>query len=419
MTLRDARDLPVGTRSAAARDAYVDGVERMLGALPGSEAALARAIELDPGFALAHAALARALQAQSRGAEARERIGRAVALIDGLGERERGHVLALERVVCGDADAALAAIRAHLAGHPRDRVVMAPCAGVFGLFGFSGRAGRERALDAFLAQYEAACGDDPWFLAARAFARCEVGELDAARAGVERSLGLWPRNANAAHVRAHVDYECGDDAAGRAWLRDWCAGYPREGPMHCHLHWHLALSALESGEPDDAWAVYDACVAPGAAWGPPLNLLTDASSFLLRAELLGAPREAGRWQGLAAYARERFAQTGVAFADAHAALAFAMAGDDASLARVRDRACGPAADVVAAMATGFGAWAAGDDRAVLRALEPVMDTHERIGGSRAQRDLLEHLVRVAARRVGERGRAPPRVRPLPAPLRDG
>lgn len=413
MSLDDARGLPLSTSSAAARDAYDDAVERNLCALPGVEAAVARALEADPDFALPHVVLARTHQAHARVADARAAIARAVALADRLSERERGHVLAIERVVAGDAAGALAAIRAHLARFPRDALVMAPCVGVFGLFGFSGLAGRDHALDAFLEGYEDACGDDWWFQSARAFASCEIGRLDAARANIERAFAARPHNANGAHIRAHVDYESGEDAACLAWLCAWCADYPRAGVMHCHLHWHVALSALELGDTAAAWSAFDAQVRVGAAWGPPLNVLTDGASFLLRAELCGGSRSHERWHTLSAYAREHFPNPGIAFVDAHAALAHAMAGDTGSVAVVRDGARGPAADMVAALAQAFDAFASGEDGAVVRHLTPLMATHERIGGSRAQRDLIEQMLLVSQRRgaggawVRQRGRALP------------
>jgi len=412
--LEDGFGLPLTTPSTAARDAYVEGVERLLCAQPGAEAALERALAADPGCALVHAALARVHQSHARAAPARAAIAAAARLTAGLTARERGHVHALERVVQGDAAGAFAAIRAHLGAWPRDLLVMAPCTGVFGLFGFSGLAGREQALDAFLEGHAVACGDDPWFLAWRAFAQCEAGRPDAARAGLERSLARCPHNANAAHIRAHLDYESGDDAAGQAWLRAWCADYPREGVLHGHLHWHLALWAVESGDLGTAWEVFDTRVRPGAAWGPPLNLLTDGASLLLRAEWAGLPRPLEHWHAVADCARAHYPQPGVAFADAHAALAFAMIGADDELDRLRDGASGPAADLVVALASAFEAFARGDHRATLAHLQPQMATHERLGGSRAQRDLLEQLAIVAGRGAGQsptaarlRSRAPP------------
>lgn len=399
MSLHDARGLALSTASVAARDAYVDGVERLLHARPGIAAAFGRALDADPRFALAHVGLARTHQLHGRGADARASIARAVALAPGLDARERSHVDALARAVGGDAAGAMAAIRAHLAAWPRDAMVLAPATGVFGLFGFSGRAGREAALAAFLDGLAPAWGEnDAWFLAARAFAACETGRLDAARAGIERSLGLAPDNANAAHVLAHVHHECGEHAAGFAWLRDWCADYPREGAMHCHLHWHLALGALAAGDFETADALFAAAIAPQAAWGPPLNLVSDSASFLLRAELAGAPRRADAWQAVARVARELFPAPTGAFADAHVAMAAALVGDRDMLARVRAGTNGPAADLVVALADAFEAFAAGDPPGVLRALEPVGPDHERLGGSRAQRELVGLLRRHAAAR---------------------
>jgi tetratricopeptide (TPR) repeat protein len=415
MPFEDDRGLSLSTRSAAARDACCDGVRRLLAARPGIETALHAAIEADPDFALAHAALARAHQIHGRGAQARETMGKAVALAHLLPERERSHVDALARVVGGDAIGALAAIEAHLARWPRDVMVMAPCTGVFGLFGFSGRAGREQALAAFLEPFAASLADDPWYLAMRAFARCEIGEIGAALADVERSLALEPDSAHTVHILAHVRYEAGDDAGALADLRAWLASYPREAMMHLHLHWHVALSALALGDHDAAWATYRTTVAPGAAWGPPLNLITDAASFLMRAALAGEPVEPVEWRELAALAQRLFPMPGIAFADAHVALALAMCGDHEALARLRGAATGPAADVVAALAEAFGAFANDDMAATLRALAPVLATHERLGGSRAQRDLVEQLAWVAIVRGGLDNAWRPRpTRALPA-----
>ena len=418
MRFDDAFGLEISTTSPTAHEAYLDAVERFLCALPGMEAAAQRAIDADPRCALAHTVLARAHQLHGRGADARAAMAHAVQAVAGQSERERSHVHTLERVVMGDAAGAMAAARPHLQTWPRDFMVMAPCAGVFGLIGFSGLAGREQTLYDFMAQFDSPCAGDWWFQAARAFSQCEVGQLDAARANAERSLAQRPRNAHGAHIRTHVDYECGDDADGLAWLSRWLQDYPQAGAMHGHLSWHRALSALELGDDATARRVFDTQVKPYSAWGPPLNVLTDASSFLLRAELLGGQRPLDEWQMLARYAHEQFPNPGLAFVDAHAALAYAMAGDSDALARLITGARGPAADVVIALARGFDAFAQHHDAQALEHLWPLMATHERLGGSRAQRDLIEQTVLVAQRRSGRTGPwTRHRGRPLPKALR--
>jgi len=307
-------------------------------------------------------------------------------------------------VVAGDSSGALEQIRTHLAAFPRDAMVLALCVGVFGLFGFSGRADRERELADFLAPLAAHYGDDWWFLAVLAFAQVEVGDVDAARRNIDRALAGNPVNANGAHIRAHVDYEAGEDAAGLAWLKGWHTGYAKTGSMHCHLAWHLALWNLDRGDRDAAWRIYAADVHPGGAWGPPLNVATDAASFLLRAELAGEPRPEQYWRDLAAWASAAYPAPGIAFVDVHVALALAMAGSEAALAERIAGARGPAADLAVILAQAFRDFANARWGAAVDALEPACAVHARIGGSRAQRDLLDYTLLAAARRAGRPAR---------------
>ena len=101
---------------------------------------------------------------------------------------------------------------------------------------------------------------------------------------------------------------------------------------------------------------------------------------------------AARWRVVSEYARQFFAKPGIAFADVHAALAHAMAGNGDALNQLIADAKGPAADVVRALATAFQAIAARAwDEATVH-LTKTMAEHQRIGGSRAQRDLVEYAL---------------------------
>jgi tetratricopeptide (TPR) repeat protein len=398
--LEDRYGLRLSTASPDARDAYVAGVDLALSANHGAEEAFRRAIACDEGFALAHVALARVLQVQAQGAEAKAAAARARSLAPPLPHRERSHVEAIATMIDGGSVAGLAAAREHLATYPGDAMVLAPCTGVFGLIGFSGLPGREAELLALLDSLAHAYGDDWWFTSAHAFAQVEVGDVDRAQATIERSLAAHPRNANGAHIRAHVYYEGGEREAGLAYLRDWWRDYPKESLLHCHISWHVALWELELGRPQQAWEVYRAHLRPGASTGPPINTLSDSASFLLRAEMAGEARDADLWRELSAYAALSFPATGIAFADVHAALAHAFAGDSGALAKVIEGARGKAADVVAPLGRAFGAFARADWGAVVDTLQPIMAAHERIGGSRAQRDLIEYALVVSLLRIG-------------------
>lgn len=398
--LKDRYDNPLATSSEAARDAYVAGIDCLLSANAGTEAHLRRAIAADDGFALAHIALARTLQVHGRGGEVKAPLARARELAGATSAREQSHIGIFGKILEGQGPAALAGIRAHVGRWPRDAVALAPATSVFGLIGFSGLAGREQDQLAFLKPLAGAYGDDWWFLSQLAFAEVEVGATAAATARIERAMALAPRNAHGAHIRAHVHYEMGEREAGLAYLTAWARDYPREGQIHCHVSWHLALWSLETGRLADAWRIYAESMAPDAAWGPQINVLTDCAAFLQRAALAGEPVEPRHWRDLSAYAARWFPKPGIQFVDMHAAVAHAMAGDGDALAAIVSGARGPAADVVAPCAEGFGAFARGDWARAIAKLEPLLASHERFGGSRAQRDLIEYTLASALVRAG-------------------
>jgi tetratricopeptide (TPR) repeat protein len=390
--LRDRYGFALSTASPEARDAYVAGVDLTLSANCGAEEQFHRAIACDEGLAVAHAAQARTLQVLGKVAQAKAAAAQAQALAATLPHRERSHVNALATVIDAGSVAGLAAVKEHLAGYPRDAMVLAPCTGVFGLIGFSGRAGREAELLALLDPLADAYGEDWWFASAHAFAQVEVGQIERARTTIERSLALHPRNANGAHIRSHVCYEAGEREAGLAYLEEWCLDYPKESLLHCHLSWHIALWQLALGRTREAWSCYRSNLRPGASTGPPINTLTDAASFLLRAEMAGETRDPELWRELSRYATQWFPSPGIAFADVHGALAHAFAGDAEALAKIIERAKGPARDAVAPLAKAFGAFSRSDWAEAAAQLQTVLDSHERIGGSRAQRDLIEYAL---------------------------
>jgi hypothetical protein len=394
--LDDRYGMPVSTASSAARDAYVEGVDLLFSANFGPVEAFDRALAADANFALAHAGRARALQLRGEMGPAREAMAAAKAAGQGVSEREVGHLGFYDLVIAGQGAAAVAAAKAHLASFPRDAMVLSPCTSVFGLIGFSGRAGREREQVELLEGLAAHYSGDWWFDSQHAFALDEVGQRGRARDLIERAMAQSPRNAHGAHIRAHVCYEDGEQAKSRDYLRQWMPAYEKGAQLFCHLSWHQALCALEAGDIAEAWRVYDAGIEPTTVWGPPLNALTDAAAFLWRAELAGVPRDAARWRVVHDYAHRMFPRAGIAFADVHVLLADAVVGDtEGHAARLRELAelerAGrlPSGPLVPALGDAFLAFARGDWQGAIGAIEPVLSQHERIGGSRAQRDLVE------------------------------
>lgn len=399
--LRDRYDNPLSTTSGAARDHYVRGLDLLLGGDAGVEAALEAAIAEDDGFAMAHLALARAKQGLGKATELRAPLAHARALAGGVTAQEAAAIDALGPLLEGRGAVAYPLIRAHVAAYPRDALLAQTCMGVFGLIGFSGQPGREAEQLAYAASLAPHYGEDWWFLCQYAFAQLEVGQFEAAGHNIDRALAQRPSAAHAVHVKSHLLYEVGETEVGIGFLKDYQAGLDRTAQMHCHLSWHLALWALEVGDEGTMWRMLDAHIAPEVSVGPPLNILTDAAALLARAEMRGITVPEGYWHRVSAYASERFPKPGIAFADIHAALAHAMAGQGEALTQIIREARGPAADLVAGFAEGFGAFARADWAGAVRALAVGMADHARLGGSRAQRDLVEMAMAAALMRLGQ------------------
>lgn len=394
--LTDRYEQPISTTSSVARDAYVDGVDCVLAATSGVAEHLQRALAADPGLAVAQVALARGQFLEADVPRARASAARARELSSKATTRERSHVDAIALAIEGRPVDALAATRTHLAEWPRDAMVLAPATGVFGLIGFSGRQEREEELHELLRGLAPFYGDDWWFTSMLAFAACESGRLDEAWRLIEASMAHNPGNAHGAHVRVHVLYEQGEMAGALDYLDGWMPGFDRRGLLHCHLSWHVALCALAVGRIDRAWAAYRLGVHPGGAWGPPINVVTDAVAFLWRSELAGEPRQPGLWREVHEYTRRSFPKAGLPFIDVHAAVDCAAAGDDQALeemlgdiGRRIESGKYPAGDVVPSIALGFTAFAKADWNAAIGYLVQALPQTVRIGGSRAQRDLVE------------------------------
>jgi tetratricopeptide (TPR) repeat protein len=398
--LTDRYELPLSTASAAARDAYVEGCEAKLTMYPGAIEGFDRAIAADPGFALAHAARAHVLLERGDAAAARASMAAANSLGNslaaGLSAREISHIAFFGLLCAGDSEAALAAVYAHLNAWPRDAVVLGTTAFTNGLIGSSGRAGQKRALLELLERLAPSYGDDWWFNAHHGMALSENGQRDAARPKIDRSLAQNPSNPWAAHARAHLCYEERDANAARAFLASWLTTYPRDGLLYSHLSWHLALGDLEAGDAAAALRLFREAFAPDVHSGPPRGKLNDAVSFLWRWELAGHPRDAEAWRVMHDFANSAFPRAGAAFSDMHIALAQVVAGDDAALearARQMDELARqgryPSGPCVPVAAHAFAAFERRDFAAAIDALEPIAGELERLGGSRAQLDLVE------------------------------
>ena len=390
------------TTTGLARDNYDVGLKAFLSANYGAQEAFSLAVEADPGFSLAYAGLARVYISAGDLDKANQFLNMAKKMLNETTDREKSHVFCAELLISGKSKEAKDAVAKHLDTWPRDALVAQMSTSVFGLIGFSGRLGREQDLLDFTGRLSPHYGDDWWMMSMHAISLCETGQTSASMELMEKSLGINPRNANAAHFFAHILYEEGEVAAGRKYLQAWMPNYDRRSILHGHLSWHEALWALQDGDEVKMWEIIDTSVSQENGTSLPLNALTDTASIYYRAELAGYQVNPKRWLQISEYAAASFPNLGQSFADIHAALSHAMAGNDEYLQKYMECDEGFAGDLVSYVSKAWSAIAKGEWMTVVKELAPKVEEFARFGGSRAQRDLLEYTYVNALLRSGDK-----------------
>ena len=405
--IEDRYGLPMSTSSTTAAEHYLEGIDLLLSQNFGPEERFRQAIDADEGFALAHGALSVMLMLRAVVAEAKASAARAITLASGTSRREKQQVEAISLFVNGQGPQSLALIREHLAEFPRDAMMVRLASRLF-LLGCSGAgvANFPQELLALLKGVEPDYGDDWAFLGQYAFAHHESGLLEDARRLAERSLVLRPTNANACHSVAHVFFETGDPSGGTGFLVDWLGTYDPRAPFHVHLSWHLALFELAMCRYDRVLDLYERDIRPSVVARSPISL-ADSASLMWRIQMYGGVAPPAPWQEVRDQAAPAAEAPGPAFRDAHAALAFASAGDEAALGRMIDglsdlahKGNALARDVTLPLVRGIGAFVEGAYDEAVRLIEPAFAQLTRIGGSHAQREVFEDTLLEAYLRAG-------------------
>jgi hypothetical protein len=413
MACHDRYGLPLSTSSETAASVYRDGVDLMFSAWPGAGEALDAAIAADPDFALAHIARGRHhfIYADVKAAQAKVALARELVARNGTA-REKSHVETLALGMEGQSAKSLSLALAHLDEWPRDAMIFVLPMGAFGLFAFSGMADHDQARVDLSERLARHYGDDWFFLVNLGWSHTENGNVAHGRAITQRGFESRTANGNAVHALAHAMFEDGSGDDAEALISGWLPSYDRTGLLHGHISWHQALVSLERGDVARALAIYAERVQPKVTTAPPLNSVTDGASLLWRCLAYGheVPKEI--WDDAATHAERSFPKAGVPFADMHMALVAAATGNHAGLSqriaelekRLADGKLAPG-PVMPAICRGVLAFANGDYAACVRTLEPVAAEVVRVGGSHAQREIIEDTLLVAFMKGGEHAKA--------------
>ena len=325
-----------------------------------------------------------------------------------LNDREQAHLAALSHSVQGSRAAAVAVLDRHLMHYPFD--LLAHQAAVLA-DGFLGRFHwiRDRSARALPLWSE----DQPGYatlLAFHGFGLEEAGDYARAEAESRAAADLEPLSFWPHHTVAHVMEMTGRPEDGVGWMAAREALWSTPGHANqVHIWWHQALFHIELGQYDAALALYD---GPIRATQRPLSLsLTNGSALLWRLDTLGCDI-GDRWQELAALWQDHADGKCLVFSDIHAAMAELRSGQESlverRLAAMRQtaasgvEAAGLYRTVGIPIVNGLAAFNRGDYDQAVDWLLPVRVDLWQIGGSHAQRDVIDWTLAEAAVRAGKR-----------------
>jgi tetratricopeptide (TPR) repeat protein len=317
--------------------------------------------------------------------------------------RERAHIAALGHLVAGRWQQAGCVLEDLAIAYPRD--ILALQAGHLVDF-YTGNARMLR--DRIARALPAWSADMPGYhavLGLYAFGLEETGDLAAAERFGRRGIELEPRDGWSQHAVAHVmEMQC-RPRDGIEWMRGNQDGWSRDSFFQVHNWWHLALYHLELGEIDAVLRLYDEPIRGDRS--PVILDMIDASALLWRLHLSGMDVGA-RWQALADDWMPVATACNYTFNDVHAAMALVGAGRmeavEALLERQRnamaaaDDNAGFTREVGHPLTLAIAAFGAGRYAETLRLIRPVREIAHRMGGSHAQRDLLDLTLIEAALR---------------------
>jgi tetratricopeptide (TPR) repeat protein len=372
---------------------------------------LKSALERDPGFALGAVAIAALTMIGGfRGGhpEVVNALHAAEAAITRATDREQRHLAAAEAWAKGETSSAIAGWETILAEHSTDALALRLVQDAYFFLGRSSaiRDCAERVLPAW-------DRDNPlasFVLGLYAFGLEETGDLNRAEHSGRAALARNPRDAWATHALAHVMETANRHEEGVAFLKSTRANWAHAHFMAHHNCWHLALFLIEQGRFDEVLADYDRFTVPKLADDATLDRV-DAASLLWRLELAGVD-VGDRWAGVADTWMAHVDDHLLAFNDLHCAFAAARSPNpdhalrlSGSLNDYERLGSGDNRQVTAnvgrPLIDGALAFGRGDYAHAVEAILPVRHDAVRIGGSHAQRDIINLTLIAAAERSGQ------------------
>jgi hypothetical protein len=413
MTPRDVRGLPCSSASEEARAACEQALWRMMSFYDLPLADLDRAIEADPSWAMPHIMKAGFLASLTEPGllpEARAHWAQGEARAGTAHPRERAHVQAVQELLAGRWHAACRIWDDQLVLYPRDALAL-QWAHLWDLYRGDVAQLRGRAARA-LPEWEEGDPLRPLVMGLYAFGLEENQLYGAAEDLGRRALELDPRGPWAIHAVAHVMEMQGRFEEGSAWLRQQKGHWAEGNGFACHLWWHKALFRLEALDVAGVLRIVDAHLSGPAV--PATLHRVDAAAMLWRLHLLQEDVSSAAAQLAQDWPADGNEAGHYAFNDVHRVLAWLAAGRvdaaEAWVARCAATAMQAedaaranhalARDVGLPLMRGLLAFARGQFAKACGQIYAVRGSAQRLGGSHAQRDLIDLTVLAAAAAAG-------------------
>ncbi len=394
------------TTSRRPAEAYDAALGRLLRLQDGVEDGLEAAIGLDPDFVQAHAALALLRYEWGATGSWRASLSRAhaAAAERHLDDREASFLDAVTTRLRADEATGASALLRHVRLFPRDALAVSVAVPTVAFGGLT--SGRQTAdlVEGLGRVY----GDDWWYAGQLAFVRQDQERWEEAESLASYALAVEPASGHAVHARTHVFYETGRHEEGLAWLDEWIRTRGPQANHRSHFSWHAALHELMLDDVEAVRRRYERELAPPLVTGP--RALVDSASLLWRCHVTGS------WVGpVPAEATCGSAPDGwlitppTPFAALHSGLALAADGDEIGLAALRTTSLAHAdpvfRDVVAPVCRSLQAFVEGEFATAASTLEAVLPHAVALGGSAAQREVLQDTLVLALARSGRGSRA--------------
>ncbi len=321
--------------------------------------------------------------------------------------RERLHLAAIAATLRDDYEGAKSILSELLREYPRDALALQVAHAFDYLTGDVG--GLRARVSEVLSAWSPSLPGYHSVLAMHAFSLVECGEHEPAEATALEALALDPLDARAYHALAHVFEMTERPVEGLRWMGEHIAGWDGDTNVATHCWWHLALFHLQRGDTTSALSLYDQRIRTSRP--PSVADLIDASALLWRVSLLNGD-VAERWTDLTADWAPRLADGFCTFTDLHAMMAFVGAHNWDLAARLvselNERQFMPTRHGATTRLVGLPACRAllafgrGDFLATTSLLTRLPPIAHRLGGSHAQRSVIQLTLRAAV----ERSRAP-------------